>query len=141
MPKFGIQKKFRDKYQIIYRACQGYPECPNKPFKAYLKATRSPHGYLLLDIAQDTDDRLRFRTCIFPVEYPPTFYVNVINETDKSNYHALLVLKIAQPKLRKALISNCNPLHLNCISECILMVLNGNLNVSASAFQIYGSIN
>ena len=35
----------------------------------------------------------------------------------KSNYHALHVLKTAEPKLRKALINNCNK---NCISECVL---------------------
>ena len=45
----------------------------------------------------------------------------------KSNYHALKLLKTAQPKLRKAIISNCNQELLNCISECILNVLNGNL--------------
>ena len=36
----------------------------------------------MLDLAQDTDDRLRFRTHIFPDEYPPTFYVDVNDETD-----------------------------------------------------------
>jgi len=46
----------------------------------------------------------------------------------KSNYHALNVLKSAQTKLRKAIISNCNRALLNCIS--ILNVLNGNLKVS-----------
>jgi hypothetical protein len=53
----------------------------------------------------------------------------------KSNYHALNVLKSAQPKLRKAIISNCNRELLNCISECILNVLNGNLKVSDCAKQ------
>ena len=38
---------------------------------------------MVLDLAQDTDDRLRFRTCIFPDEYPPTFYVDVNYETNK----------------------------------------------------------
>jgi len=53
----------------------------------------------------------------------------------KSNYHALNVLKSAQPKLRKAVISNCNREHLICMSECILNVLNGNLKVSDCAKQ------
>jgi hypothetical protein len=61
-----------------------HPEGPNQLYKAYLKATKRPHGYLVLDLAQDTDDRLRFRTHIFPEEYPPTFYVHVTDdETDK----------------------------------------------------------
>jgi hypothetical protein len=64
-------------------ARQIHPKSPNKLYNAYLKGTTKPHGYLLLDLAQDTEDRLRFRTCIFPDEYPPTFYVDVNDETDK----------------------------------------------------------
>ena len=48
----------------------------------------------------------------------------------KSNYHALHVLKTAEPKLRKALITNCNKELVNCISECLLNLLNGNLKLS-----------
>jgi len=43
----------------------------------------------------------------------------------KSNYHTLNVLKHARPKLRKAIISNCDIDLVNCISECVLNVLNG----------------
>jgi len=59
------------------------PKGPKNLYNAYLNATTKPHGYLVLDLAQDTDDRTRFRTCIFPDEYPPTFYVDVNDETDK----------------------------------------------------------
>jgi hypothetical protein len=45
----------------------------------------------------------------------------------RSNYHALQVLKRAHPKLRKTIISNCDKELANCISECVLNVLNGNL--------------
>ena len=45
------------------------------------------------------------------------------------NYHTLQVLKTADPKLRKAVISNCNKELLNCISECVLNVLNGNIKL------------
>jgi len=48
----------------------------------------------------------------------------------KSNYHTPQVLKTAQPKLRKAIISNGNRELLNSISECILNVLNGNLKLT-----------
>jgi hypothetical protein len=58
----------------------------------------------------------------------------------KSNYQALKLLKTAQPKLRKAIISNCNQELLNCISECILNVLNGNLCQTALN-KSYESIN
>jgi len=48
----------------------------------------------------------------------------------KSNYHALDVLKTAEPRLRKAVITNFNNGLVNCISEYVLNVLNGNLKVS-----------
>ena len=41
-----------------------------------------------------------------------------------SNYHTLHVLKSAQIKLRIAIISNCDKKLVNCISECVLNVLN-----------------
>jgi len=50
---------------------------------AYLHATKAPHGYLVLDLSQDIDDSLRFRTCNFPKEAPPLFYVYIGNETHK----------------------------------------------------------
>jgi len=48
----------------------------------------------------------------------------------KSNYHALHVLKTAEPTWRKALITIRNKELVNCISECVLNVLNGNLKLS-----------
>ena len=54
----------------------------------------------------------------------------------KSNYNALQVLKTDQPKLRKAIISNCNRELLDRITECILNVLNGNLKVTDISKQI-----
>jgi len=48
----------------------------------------------------------------------------------KSNYHALQVLRTAEPKLRKAIISNCNKELVNSISECILNVLNENVKLA-----------
>jgi hypothetical protein len=49
----------------------------------------------------------------------------------RSSYHILHVLKTACPKLRKGIISNCDK-RLSDISECILNVLNGNINLSDS---------
>jgi len=37
----------------------------------------------------------------------------------RTNYHALLVLKTAEPRLRKALLTYCNKELVNCISECV----------------------
>jgi len=40
---------------------------------------------VISDFAQDTDDRLRYRTNIFPVEYPPIIYMptKTSDEADK----------------------------------------------------------
>ena len=43
------------------------------------------------------------------------------------------MLKKARPKLRKAIISNCNKDLLNIISGCVLNVLNGNINLNNGA--------
>jgi len=48
----------------------------------------------------------------------------------KTNYHTLQVLKTADPKLRKAIISNCNKEVVHFISECTLNVLNGNIKLT-----------
>jgi len=48
----------------------------------------------------------------------------------KSNYHALQVLRTAEPKLRKAILSNCNKELVNSINECIPNVLNGNVKLT-----------
>jgi len=48
----------------------------------------------------------------------------------KSNYHNLHELRTAEPKLRKAIISNCNKELVNSILECILNVLNGNVKLT-----------
>ena len=52
----------------MFLARQVYPENSASLYKAYLDATQRPHGYLFLDMSQDTDDRLRIRTDIFPTE-------------------------------------------------------------------------
>ena len=64
----------RDKNQFTYLARQVYPEDSVGLYKAYVEATAIPHGYLVFDFSQDRDDRLRFRTRIFPGEGPPAFY-------------------------------------------------------------------
>jgi hypothetical protein len=47
-----------------------------------------------------------------------------------SNYHALRVLGQAEPKLRRAIINSCDKELLNAISEIVLNVLNGTVNLS-----------
>jgi hypothetical protein len=78
-----LLKNVRDKNQFSHLARQLYPENRVSLYEAYLDATRLPHGYLVLDLAQDTDDLLRFRTNIFPEQYPPVLYAPVSDKTDK----------------------------------------------------------
>ena len=59
------------------------PEESTGLFKAYFEETKRAHGYLLLDLTQDSEDRHRFRTNVFPREYPPTIYVAIDDETRK----------------------------------------------------------
>ena len=47
----------------------------------------------------------------------------------RSNYHVFHVLKTVESRLRNALITNCDKELVNCISECVLNVLNGNIKL------------
>ena len=64
-------------------ARQAYPEDSKSLYNGYRDATSQPHGNLILDFAQDTDDKIRFRTNVFPDEYPPIVYAPVNDETHK----------------------------------------------------------
>jgi hypothetical protein len=48
----------------------------------------------------------------------------------RSNYHKLPALKVARPKLLKAIIPNCDNDLVHSVSECALYVLRGNVNLS-----------
>jgi len=63
-----LLKNVRDKNEFIFLARQVYQENKASLYKAYLDATQLFHGYLILYLSQDTDDRLRFRTNIYPRE-------------------------------------------------------------------------
>jgi len=63
-----LLKYVRDKNQYMFLARHVYAENSASLCKAYLDETQRPHGYLFLDMSQDTDDRLRIRTDIFPTE-------------------------------------------------------------------------
>jgi len=76
-------KNVSDRNQFSFLARQVYPENSDSLYRAYLDATSRPHGYLILDFAQDTDDRVRFRINVFPDECPPVIFAPVNNETRK----------------------------------------------------------
>ena len=70
-----IFKNPRDRSQISHMARQVYPENPKFLQEAYYDATTKPHGYILLDLKQDTQELFRVRTNIFPDESPNYVYV------------------------------------------------------------------
>jgi len=76
-------KNVRNRNQFTYLARQMLPEASASLCEAYREATQSPHVYMILDFAQDTDDRLRCRNNVFPSEYPPIIYARVNDEAHK----------------------------------------------------------
>jgi hypothetical protein len=78
-----LLKNIRDRQQFFHLARQVYPDHPDSLYKAYVNATDRPYGYFILDFAQDTDNRLRFRTNVFPTERL-TVYAPVDDETTTS---------------------------------------------------------
>ncbi len=63
-----IFKSPRDKMQIYALAKQVYPTNFKYFMSSYELATQVPHGYLVLDLKQDTPEDLRLKTQIIPSE-------------------------------------------------------------------------
>ena len=61
-------KNARDATQITHLARQMYPRNSKFLTEAYRQTTAEPFSYLLIDLKQSTDDRLRIRAKIFPGE-------------------------------------------------------------------------
>ena len=76
-------KTVRDNQQFMHFARQVYTKHSSSLYKAYLDATIRP--YFILDLSQDTNDLLRFRTNVFPDEGPPTIYAAVGEEDDEAS--------------------------------------------------------
>jgi hypothetical protein len=74
-------KNVRDKNQFVYLARQAYPAHPDTLYNTYLDATQRPHGYFILDFAQDTENLLRYRTNVFQND-DTIIYAPVDDETD-----------------------------------------------------------
>ena len=61
-------KNPRDQSQMMALAQQMYPHNMKYFMEAYTSSTSRPHGYLVIDMKQDTPEILRLRTDIFPGE-------------------------------------------------------------------------
>lgn len=68
-------KNPRDKTQIRYLSRQVCPENSKFVDEAYKDATKDAHGYLMIDLKQNTDDLCRFKTKIFPSDKYCTVYI------------------------------------------------------------------
>lgn len=64
-----VFKSPRDNKQFSALAGQIRSEEAGSLRKAFLEATRVPHGYLVIDFGQKTNNLLRYRTNIFDSEY------------------------------------------------------------------------
>jgi hypothetical protein len=85
-----VLKNTRDKHQFSHLARQVYAENSKRLYEAYLEATENPYGYLLVDLTQDTGERIRYLNDILPDEKPVLFFVPTIggksNETIQLSY-------------------------------------------------------
>lgn len=61
-------KNPRDRTQIRYLARQVYPDNSKFVEEAYKDSTAEAHGYMMIDLKQNTDDMHRFKTKIFPFD-------------------------------------------------------------------------
>lgn len=68
-------KNPRDRTQIRHLARQVYPDNVKFLEEAYKDATSQAHGYLFIDLKQNTNDICRFKTTIFPFDGNCTVYV------------------------------------------------------------------
>ena len=63
-----VFKNPRDVSQFMALAHQMYPQRTKYFLEAYTAVTAQPHGYLVIDMKQETPDILRLRSHIFPGE-------------------------------------------------------------------------
>lgn len=66
---FVLMKNPRDKTQIEHLGKQMFPAHKGFMRDAFLEATRTPFGYLVVDCKSDTPEELRVRTRILPNEH------------------------------------------------------------------------
>ena len=73
-----VFKNPRDATSMSHLARQMYPGRTKFALDAFKDATSVPHGYLLIDLKQDTSEDMRLRTCIFPDDDVQYVYLSKI---------------------------------------------------------------
>ena len=66
-----------DAAQIAVIGRQMYPHNPNFPPEAYCKATKRPHGNIVIDLRQETPVKFRIRSRVLKEEFPMRIYKQV----------------------------------------------------------------
>ena len=143
-----VFKNPRDVSQIMALAHQMYPQRTKYFLEAYTAATAQPHGYLVIDVKQETPDILRLRSSIFPGEeqkayadillyipvYPRLiqFYErcgssSMVSQRLKKHANELVYLQEARPCIRKYLITKADRSLVDCLCECADNILRGNV--------------
>lgn len=69
-----IFKNPSDATQIAVIGRQMYPKNSNFLSDVYTEVTKQPHGYVFIDLRQETDDALRIRTHMLKREFPMCIY-------------------------------------------------------------------
>jgi hypothetical protein len=122
----SVFKNQRDKSQIVYFACQIYPENISSFQEAYVSAYKEPHSHLFADLPSQWTIyyvsgpkyfRLRWRRFMRP-------WAIAMHEL-KSQKHYLHVLKTSSPKLWRSLISAADEELIKAVIECVSNTLNG----------------
>lgn len=70
-------KNPRDKQQFSHLARQIYPENSAELVRVYNDVMRAPHAYFIIDLTQECNELLRFRTDIFNSEYLAICFANI----------------------------------------------------------------
>lgn len=65
-----LMRNVRDRSQFAHLARQIEPQHSKELVKAYNEAIQNKFSYFLIDLHPQSEDALRYRTCIFPTDFP-----------------------------------------------------------------------
>ena len=140
MPIPWSSSKTTDLSQIMALAHQMYPQRTKYFLGAFTAATAQPHGYLVIDMKQETRNILRLRSQIFPwkkqIAYHPRliqFYErcrrsNMVFPRLKKHANELVYLQKARPYNRNHIIDKADHSLIECLCKCAYNILKGNFH-------------
>ena len=141
-----VFKNPRDATSMSHLARQMYPGRTKFALDAFKDATSEPHGYLLIDLKQDTSEDMRLRTCIFPdydlqyvylsknkkIEHANRLFIRTMSALVKRHILCIQALnRCKSAKLRRAIIANADADLLCALAECAYNILKKNIPLTA----------